>query len=56
MTVISLDESGMIISKNPELTDALNQIANRRSRRIERLITDLTALDGEPDGDEDGET
>jgi len=54
VTVISLDESGTIISKNPELADALNQIANRRSRRIERLITDLTAIDAEPRDDEDG--
>jgi len=54
VTVISLDESGSIISKNPDLADALNQIANRRSRRIERLITDLAAVGAEPDDDEDG--
>ncbi len=54
VTVINLDTSGTIISKNAGLANALNQIANRRSRRIERLIADLTAPGSESNDDEDG--
>ena len=47
---IDLDASGSVISKNPDLSDALNQIEARRTRRIERLVESMEAGDGGTDG------
>ncbi len=39
---IDLDAAGSVISRNPDLSDALNQIEMRRTRRIERLVANLS--------------
>jgi small-conductance mechanosensitive channel/CRP-like cAMP-binding protein len=39
---IDLNTAGPVISKNPDLADALNQIEARRARRIRRIVGGLT--------------
>ena len=45
VVAIDLDASGSVISKNPGLSVALNQIEARHTRRIERLVAGMTAAE-----------
>ena len=56
VVAIDRDAAGSLISKNPELADALNQIEARRTRRIDRLKTGGGDGDTEPDDGEPSQT